>query len=125
MQMLKNVLRNLAGEPATRAYPFEVREPLPGYRGRIYNDVENCIFCSSCQRICPTDAITVDAKEGIWNYDPFLCVYCSACVDKCPTKCLKQECTHRKPSVQKFMVQRKGTPPKRKEKTPKPAEGGE
>lgn len=121
MHMLKNVLRNLAGEPATRSYPFEVREPFKGYRGRIYNKVDECIFCSTCQRVCPTDAITVDPKEGIWTYDPFLCVYCSECVRRCPTKCLKQEFTHRKPSVQKFLVHRKGTPPKKKEKAAKAA----
>ena len=116
MEMLKNVLRNLAGEPATRSYPFEAREPFPQYRGRIYNVVEDCIFCSTCQRVCPSEAITIDAKEGKWDYDPFLCVYCSACVDKCPTHCLKQENVHRKPSVEKFVVEKRGTPPKKKEK---------
>ena len=69
-----------------------------------------CIFCSTCARVCPTGAITVDAKAGRWEYDPFLCVYCSACVEKCPTKCLKQESIHRKPSVRKFHVLRTGTP---------------
>ena len=110
MYMLKNVLRNLSGKPATRLYPLEEREPFPAYRGVIHNDVQACIFCSTCARVCPTGAITADAKAGRWEYDPFLCVYCSACVEKCPTKCLKQESIHRKPSVRKFHVLRTGTP---------------
>lgn len=114
--MLKNILHNLVNDYATRPYPFELREPLKGYRGRIYNEVEDCIFCSSCARKCPTGAITVDPKAGTWIYDPFLCVYCSACVDICPTKCLKQDHIHRKPSVSKFLVTKQGTPPKKKGK---------
>lgn len=116
MFMLKNVLRNLSAEPATRPYPLEEREPFPAYRGRIYNNVEECIFCSSCARVCPTDAIRVDAKNGRWEYDPFLCIYCAACVEKCPTKCLKQDPAHRKPSVAKFRVLRTGTPRRKKTK---------
>jgi ech hydrogenase subunit F len=114
--MLKNVLGNLSGKPATRLYPLEEREPFPAYRGRIHNNVEECIFCSSCARLCPAGAITVDAKAGRWNYDPFLCVYCAACVEKCPTKCLKQECTHRTASVVKFQVTKTGTPRVKKSK---------
>ncbi|MDR1660080.1 MAG: 4Fe-4S binding protein [Desulfovibrio sp.] len=116
MYMLKNVLRNLSNRPATRLYPFEDRAPFPAYRGRIHNAVEECIFCSSCARLCPTGAIAVDSKAGRWEYDPFLCVYCSVCVEKCPTKCLKQECTHRTASVSKFLVSRTGTPRVKKAK---------
>ena len=108
--MLKIVLRNLSGNPATRLYPIEERVPFPAYRGVITNDVERCIYCNTCARICPTDAITVDAKAGQWVYDPFLCVYCAACVEKCPTKCLVQQPIHRKPSVTKFRVLRTGNP---------------
>ncbi|MDR2574573.1 MAG: 4Fe-4S binding protein [Desulfovibrio sp.] len=114
MYMLKNVLRNLSASPATRSYPVEDREPFPAYRGRIHNAVEACIFCSSCAKICPSGAIVVDARGGRWDYDPFLCVYCSACVEKCPTRCLKQECTHRTASVDKFVVSKRGTPPRAK-----------
>ncbi|RRD69671.1 MULTISPECIES: 4Fe-4S binding protein [unclassified Desulfovibrio] len=110
MYMLPNVLRNLSGKPATRLYPLEEREPFPLYRGVFFNDVEKCIFCNSCARVCPTDAIVVDAKAGIWKYDPFSCVYCSACVEKCPTKCLIQGPVHRRASVTKFVVKRAGTP---------------
>ena len=114
MYMLKNVLRNLSAEPSTRPYPLEEREPFEAYRGRIHNEIEDCIFCSSCARVCPTKAITVNTKEGRWEYDPFRCVYCSACVEKCPTHCLKQTSDHRKPSVSKFTVLCVGTPRKKK-----------
>jgi ech hydrogenase subunit F len=114
--MLKNLLRNLSSRPATRPYPLEEREPFPAYRGRIYNEVESCIFCSTCARVCPTSALSVDAKAGRWEYDPFLCVYCSACVEKCPVSCIRQEPRHRTASVAKFTVLRTGTPRAKKSK---------
>jgi len=116
MYMLPNVLRNLSGKPATRLYPLEEREPFPAYRGVITNEVEKCIFCGTCARVCPTNAIVVDAKAGKWDYDPFVCVYCAACVEKCPTKCLHQAPVHRKPSISKFVVHRTGTPRAKKAK---------
>ena len=114
MYMLKNILRNLSSGPSTRPYPLEEREPFQAYRGRIHNDVENCIFCSTCARVCPTNAIQVNIKEGRWEYDPFICVYCAACVEKCPTHCLKQDPTYRKPSITRFHVLKTGTPRRKK-----------
>ena len=48
MEMLKNVLCNLAGGPSTRSYPVEQRLPFKEYRGIIYNKVDGCIFCGMC-----------------------------------------------------------------------------
>ena len=124
MYMLKNVLRNLTAGPATRNYPLEKREPFKTYRGRLHNNVEKCIFCSTCARVCPTNAITINAKEAKWEYDPFVCVYCAACVEKCPAHCLAQDPEYRKPSVSQFHVLRVGTPRAKKKPAaaaPKPA----
>ncbi|NMC50181.1 MAG: 4Fe-4S ferredoxin [Desulfovibrio sp.] len=112
--MTRNVVRNLLTKSATRLYPFDVREPFEGYRGRLDNRIEDCIFCKTCQVKCPSQCITVDPKAGTWECDPFACVYCSICVDHCPTKCLFMDNHHRAPSVEREMIHLQGTPRKKK-----------
>ncbi len=43
---------------------------------------KNCIGCSACVMICPTDAITGDNKE-IHYIDPEICINCGACGKIC------------------------------------------
>lgn len=112
--MTKNVVRNLLTKSATRLYPIDVREPFEGYRGRLDNRIEECIFCKTCQVKCPSQCITVDAKAGTWDCDPFACVYCAICVDHCPVHCLFMDNTHRKPSAEREMIHLQGTPKKKK-----------
>ena len=48
---------------------------------RIKN--ESCVHCGLCQKVCPTQAITIDRKTKysyISNYD---CVQCNKCNDSC------------------------------------------
>ncbi|QLA14890.1 4Fe-4S dicluster domain-containing protein [Desulfolutivibrio sulfoxidireducens] len=112
--MTKNVVRNLFTKSATRLYPLEVREPFAGYRGRLDNRIEDCIFCKTCQVKCPSQCITVDPKAGTWECDPFACVYCAICVDHCPVKCLFMDNHHRTPVVEREMIHLQGTPRKKK-----------
>ena len=77
-------------------------------RARLFNKIEDCIGCSQCARVCPTDCITVKVeKRGkeepeifasngtaikmrtyIYNIDMTLCCYCGLCTFTCPTQCL-------------------------------------
>nr|WP_027182880.1 4Fe-4S binding protein [Desulfovibrio inopinatus] len=116
MFMTKNILRNISKKSATRLYPFEVREPFENYRGELINDIDSCIFCGMCSRVCPSQCITVDRKTGEWTCDPFACVYCGICVDACPPKCLSQKSVHRTSSPVRLMMEMQGTPPKPKKK---------
>jgi ech hydrogenase subunit F len=84
LPMLSNVVRNLFGTPATEAYPFQKRE-LEGYRGKLANDIESCIFCGACARVCPSRCIVVDAKGCTFECDPNACVQCGVCEEACPT----------------------------------------
>lgn len=86
--MMKTVLMSLFGKPATRLYPFETREPFALTRGHIEIDIESCIFCSICQKKCPTDAITVDRLAQTWAINRLACIQCNYCVESCPKKCL-------------------------------------
>jgi formate hydrogenlyase subunit 6/NADH:ubiquinone oxidoreductase subunit I len=89
--MARTALRNLFRRPATRRYPFVVREPFAASRGRITIDFDACILCGACQRHCPANAILVDRAGGKWKIDRFACVNCGACVEACPKKCLFME----------------------------------
>ncbi len=77
-------------------YPKE-KAPIPdGYRGHLFNNVDKCTLCKSCQRACPIDCISMEgelnenAKFRISRYDIDLskCIYCGLCTQVCPTDCL-------------------------------------
>ena len=86
--MAKIALKNLFSRPATRRYPYVVRENFPGCRGRIEIDYPACIFCGACSKRCPAASIRVERAEKLWSIDRFSCVTCGLCVKICPKKCL-------------------------------------
>ena len=75
------------------------REAADNLRGFHTNDWEECIGCSTCMDICPTEAITmaerldVEDKEGAFQQRPIIdygrCCFCALCVDTCTTGSLK------------------------------------
>lgn len=116
MLFTPTVVKNLLKKPATRKYPFEVRDPFPKYRGELVIEMEKCIFCGTCERKCPSQCITVDRDAGTWQCDPQACIYCGYCVDACPTKSLYMKDTYRKPSTEPVTWIEHGTPPRHKRK---------
>jgi electron transport complex protein RnfB len=50
-------------------------------------DESNCIGCTKCFKVCPTDAI-VGAPKQIHAVIEDACTGCKACIDVCPTDCL-------------------------------------
>lgn len=86
--MARIALRNLLSKPATRRYPFVVRQPFAASRGKLEIDFPLCVFCGACSKHCPADAIHVDRAASSWSIDRFKCVLCGACVRACPKKCL-------------------------------------
>ena len=88
LPMARIALRNILTRPATRRYPFVVRPPFAGSRGRITIDFGACIHCMACSKHCPADAIVVDREAKSWTIDRFACVICGACIRACPKKCL-------------------------------------
>jgi ech hydrogenase subunit F len=94
MKMAKVVSRSVLSRPATRLYPFEKRSTYKNTRGSISVDIDKCIFCSLCQKKCPTAAIVVKREEKLWEIDRLRCISCGACVDACPKKCLTMENTY-------------------------------
>ena len=68
-------------------------------RGFHTNDWNECIGCSTCEDICPTEAITmverldIPEKAGEHQQRPLIdygrCCFCALCVDTCTTGSLK------------------------------------
>ena len=87
----KMTLRSLVHKPATVCYPYEKRDVeklFPQMRGHVVNDIDTCILCGMCQRVCPVGAIAVDRKAGDWTIDPYRCIQCASCTHECPKNCL-------------------------------------
>ena len=97
-----NPLKNLqfyARKPVTE--PLGPRPASASYRGFHINDLDKCIGCSSCQKICDNAAITMvevpsieeDASKGLRNLRPAIdygrCCWCALCVDICPTSAIE------------------------------------
>ena len=100
---LKNVLINLASEPATRMHPGEKRPPMRNTRGQLGEiDIAACVFCGACARRCPSQAITVSKQDRSWEVDRFKCVVCGVCVESCPKGCLKMDKAYKPPSHTRY-----------------------
>lgn len=87
----KMTLRSLMRKPVTVRYPYEKRDfekLFPQMRGHVVNDIDACILCGMCQRVCPVGAIAVDRKAGDWTINPYSCIQCASCTHECPKNCL-------------------------------------
>lgn len=46
-------------------------------------DEKKCSACQMCYRICPTKALSSDAKNSKIDFDSYLCINCNSCADIC------------------------------------------
>ncbi len=90
----------------TLQYPHE-KLPLPdNARYQLHNEIDDCIVCDKCAKICPVDCIDIEvvkATEQIgttsdgtpirlyaakFDIDMAKCCFCGLCTTVCPTECL-------------------------------------
>ena len=77
--------------PANKDVRYEAMHNPSRYRGEHKVDYESCIGCDSCNKICPTHAITMKhlpfKKQNIVpEVNLSVCIFCGLCEDVCPTK---------------------------------------
>jgi NADH-quinone oxidoreductase subunit I len=94
----------------TLQYPKEAIPTPPHGRYRLYNNIDDCIGCSQCDRACPVQCITIETIKAtsddlavcgktsggqqkrmwvpVFDIDTAKCMTCGICVSVCPTDCL-------------------------------------
>ncbi len=95
---IHELLRNLFKKPMTVRFPLE-SIPIPeGYRGEHSFEIDKCMSCGLCSRVCPNRAIELvevqkkDKEKYPKTYpriDLGKCCFCGLCEDICPTGALK------------------------------------
>ena len=71
----------------TLRYPFEPREPPPGFRGKITVDPDLCFGCAGCAHVGPAGVIVVRDVDQLTRELDFhwsRCTYCGRCEEVCP-----------------------------------------
>ena len=78
--------------PRPRRYHTIAEEDI-SFASQKFIDMETCTNCQMCYRICPTGALSSDAKNSKIFFDAMMCVKCRACHDTCEPDSLKLQPT--------------------------------
>jgi len=57
-------------------------------RNKVAIDKENCIRCGKCEKVCPSQSISIDEQGKRQNFHSE-CLTCRACISVCPTGAIK------------------------------------
>lgn len=90
----------------TVQYPRE-KMPVPEVgRYQLHVEIDDCIVCDLCAKICPVDCIKIESIKGTgplgqtsdgtvkrlyaakFDIDMGQCMYCGLCTVVCPTECI-------------------------------------
>lgn len=90
----------------TLEYPYQAIPVPDNGRYRLHNEIDDCIVCDKCAKVCPVDCIDIvpiKSTEEIgvtsdgtskrlyaatFDIDMAKCCYCGLCTTVCPTECL-------------------------------------
>ncbi len=96
----------------TLEYPYEAIPVPENGRYRLYNEMDDCIVCDKCAKICPVNCIDIEpikATDDIgltsdgtmkrlyaakFDIDMAKCCFCGLCTTVCPTECLTMTSTY-------------------------------
>lgn len=90
----------------TIQYPKEVLPVPQNGRYKLHNEIDDCIVCDKCAKICPVDCIDIEPVRAVdefgktsdgtpkrihaakFDIDMAKCCFCGLCTTVCPTECL-------------------------------------
>lgn len=90
----------------TLQYPQQQMPTPVNGRYQLHNEMDDCIVCDKCVKVCPVDCIEIDpikatglvgtASDGSpirlyaakFDIDMSKCCFCGLCTTVCPTECL-------------------------------------
>jgi NADH-quinone oxidoreductase subunit I len=96
-------MRNVLRKPITVDFPTVRRPRAERFRASfalIHDETgdEACVGCKACERICPSEIITVELEKRespvtgkkrayakSFTLDQNACIYCELCIQVCPT----------------------------------------
>ena len=96
----------------TLQYPTESIPVPDNGRYRLHNEIEDCIVCDKCAKICPVNCIDITAIKSsseirkasdgssirlyaeTFDIDMAKCMFCGLCTTVCPTECLTMTNTY-------------------------------
>jgi len=55
----------------------------------VSRDEKRCTHCGACITICPTDALVLNKKTRLVDFDASKCIACELCVKACPPRAMK------------------------------------
>lgn len=91
---------------ATIQFPHETIPVPDNGRYQLYNEIDDCIVCDKCAKVCPVNCITIEpirspeefgkTSDGTskriyaakFDIDMGKCCFCGLCTTVCPTECL-------------------------------------
>ncbi len=97
---------------ATIQYPHQTIPVPDNGRYQLHNEIDDCIVCDKCAKICPVDCITIEpirsaeefgkTSDGTpkriyaakFDIDMGKCCFCGLCTTVCPTECLTMTSTY-------------------------------
>lgn len=97
---------------ATLQYPHESFAIPDNGRYRLHNEMDDCIVCDKCVKICPVNCIEIDAIRAVeeiartsdgtpkriygakFDIDMSKCCFCGLCTTVCPTESLTMTKTY-------------------------------
>jgi formate hydrogenlyase subunit 6/NADH:ubiquinone oxidoreductase subunit I len=91
---------------STIQYPHEILPVPDNGRYRLHNEIDDCIVCDKCAKICPVNCITIEPIKAVeeigktsdgtpkriyaakFDINMGQCCFCGLCTTVCPTECL-------------------------------------
>ncbi len=71
---------------------LEINPPVeipPDYRGKLKYDVDCCIGCKLCLKVCPSEALAFKPEEKKVKHYVARCTFCGQCANICPKSCFE------------------------------------